>query len=839
MKTVANLYNPHEQSKDELIAGFVVRLNIFNKLFAVVKDSDMRYPEQHYLIEAQRGMGKTTLLLRLSYEIENDAGLNSWLLPLVFKEESYYGINRLFKLWEHCAQLLESKLLLFNGLSQQMQALPIENYERACFALLIEALASQQKKLLLLIDNIGEMFVNFNQQESQRLREVLMTCPQIRLFGASSITLESYFHYKHPFYEFFKKVSLPNLTQQETRDLLLQLATDSDEKQAIEAIINHQVGRVESLRILTGGVVRSIVLLFELFLDDNNGDSIKDLEGVLDRVTPLYQHRMHDLNPLQREIVDAIALQWDAMMPEDIALSSRYELKEVLAVLKELEKLFIIQRVATETSINYYQLQERFFNIWYLMRNAHQSSQAKVLWLVRFLQSWYDTDSLKLRAHRQIKALQQGDYHPKAAYYLAESIAATGQLDEDTQDQLLQKTRAFLAEKDQALMQALSVSDKELFQQAEAFYFDKNYQQVITLLLQIKQKNEIIYFYLGYIYEKIKNYSEAEHYYLIPKEKANASAMFNLALLYENKKQDDEQAEHYYLMAVGKGHPSAMFNLALLYKNKKQDYERAEHYCLMAVEEGHIDAMFNLALLYENQKQDYEQAEYYYLMAAKKGHASAIFNLAWLYENKKKDDEQAEYYYLMAVERGDVKAMVRLALLYENQKQDYMQAERYYLMAVKKGYAVAMICLSWLYFRQQKQQQQAINLVEQAVIKDKEKTYILSCVYLWANQFTKASEQATFFLHEEEYYQEFGQDIIFYLMLLLAKQQYVSVTDYFNTPDKNYQERFKPLYYALLKLTEDPAYQKHPPEIAEPIADILKEIKQLQQDYKFSHKIKN
>jgi hypothetical protein len=53
---------------------------------------------------------------------------------------------------------------------------------------------------------------------------------------------------------------------------------------------------------------------------------------------------------------------------------------------------------------------------------------------------------------------------------------------------------------------------------------------------------------------------------------------------------------------------------------------------------------------------------------------------------------------------------------------------------------------------------------------------------VWANQFEKACETATFFLHEEQAYQAFEQDIVLYLMLLLAKQQYASVDDYFDTP---------------------------------------------------------
>ncbi|MGB8192161.1 MAG: hypothetical protein WCF67_09595, partial [Chitinophagaceae bacterium] len=104
-----NLYNPHEQSKEQLISGFVVRTNTFQRIFDDIKNSKMIYPEQHYLIEGQRGMGKTTLLLRLAYEVENSPGLNQWLIPVILKEEAYYGITKLYKLWEEVARLLSYK----------------------------------------------------------------------------------------------------------------------------------------------------------------------------------------------------------------------------------------------------------------------------------------------------------------------------------------------------------------------------------------------------------------------------------------------------------------------------------------------------------------------------------------------------------------------------------------------------------------------------------------------------------------------------------------------------------------------------------------------------------
>ncbi|MCB9331560.1 MAG: hypothetical protein H6574_10785 [Lewinellaceae bacterium] len=98
----------------------------------------MEVPEQHYLILGRRGMGKTTLLLRLAYEIENDPALNSWLIPIVFNEEEY-GIRRLFNLWERVMALLEQQHPDFRFEESEIQELSAQHpeddaFERALFA---------------------------------------------------------------------------------------------------------------------------------------------------------------------------------------------------------------------------------------------------------------------------------------------------------------------------------------------------------------------------------------------------------------------------------------------------------------------------------------------------------------------------------------------------------------------------------------------------------------------------------------------------------------------------------------------------------------------------------
>lgn len=799
---IANLYNPHEQSKEELIASFVVRQKTFHKLFQVIKRAKMQHPEQHFLIEGQRGMGKTTLLLRLSYEIENDNDLNTWLMPVVLKEEAYYHITHLFNLWEEVAKILANRNAVFASLYQQMDAVYDENrdYERLCFDLLIKALKTHAYKIILFLDNVGEMFKNFNELESHRLREILMTCPYLRIIGATAVTLEASFQYQHAFYEFFKKYRLANLDKTETHNLLLQLAKTYQAEKTIQTIIATQPGRVETLRILTGGVIRTVILLFEIFIDNQNGNAIKDLENILDRVTPLYKHRMDDLAPLQRDVVHSIALQWDAISPDSIAHQTRLKSAQVMTLLEQLEKVFIIQRVPTNTQTDLYYLSERFFNIWYLMRLAPKGSQSKVIWLVRFLESWYNQEELVQRAQKQIRVLKQGDYHPKGAFVFAEALARTGKLDMETEHELKNTTRKYLAETDKNLLAELSPSDKELFEEGMESYWDKEYENATKLLLQVKNQNEDIYLRLVSSFYELKQYDKAEQYYLKTVEKGDVGAINALGVLYQNELNKYQKAEQYYLMAVAKEHVGAMFNLGVLYDEVLKDYAKAEQYYLMAVEKGNVDAMYNLGLLYKNDLENYQQAEQYYLMAKAKKDVDAINNLGVLYQDALKDYPKAKQCYLMAIAKGDVDAMHNLAVLY---------------------------------FEQKKYKQKALKLSKKAVNLKKEKLYIqiLGIIYLWNNLIENSIQTICELLDDNTVVDEYAWYLNTYLMLLIAKQQYQHAMTYFETPDLNLTDRFKPLYYALLYFMGDNNYQKCPPELTDPVNDIIEKIKQMAVDY--------
>ncbi len=272
VKLIANIYNPEQQTRQNLIDGFVVRQATFRRLFDDLRDSPMKHPEQHYLLQGPRGMGKTTMLLRLAYELESDSEICERLIPVLFNEEEY-GLDRLSRFWERVAEILEDKCTEFNGLPEEMDALYSKfpedeaTFERAVFGLLSERLQKAGKKIVLLVDNFGDIFRRFKMPDVQRLREVLQTSSDLRLVAATPTVLNEFYDVKHPFYELFRVMRLSGLNTEEVRTLLYKLA-ESEHEQAVKDILENEPGRVEALRRLTGGVIRTIVLLFEVFVDD-------------------------------------------------------------------------------------------------------------------------------------------------------------------------------------------------------------------------------------------------------------------------------------------------------------------------------------------------------------------------------------------------------------------------------------------------------------------------------------------------------------------------------------------------------------------------------------------
>lgn len=529
-KSYPSVFNPGNQTDNEIVSNFVIRLPEFNDLSKAIKKEKMTKPPQHYMIQAQRGYGKTTLLLRLNIEIKNNRTLKKWLVPVLFDEEQY-RVRSLVNLWEEIIETLADENESFQELLDKMESLSDKDFsEENVFNLLIKELVKLKKKILVLIDNFGDMIQKFTRKENQRLREVLITCNKIRFIGASSTVLEFYYNYKEPFYDFFKVISLEELNRNETIQLLKQLG-ETYKSEEIFRIIENQPERIDALRQLTGGVPRTIVMLYKIFVDEENGDSFNDLEMLLDKVTPLYKHRLDNLSKQQQVIIDAIAQNWDAINTKEIAAKTRMQSKAVSAQLKQLENSQLIKKIPTSTKNFLYQINERFFNIYYLMRLGKRKNRNRVLWFVKFLLIWCDIEELIKRTEKHIEALKSHQLDCKFIYFMSESLARTP-IPIDLQDRLIKGTRKVLVGNENQLENDISLSHLEVLEKVKVLLEANRIPDAMRLLINDGMTQEKVYHFVGEYFREIKqNYILAKKYFQLALETGEYFAYLDLALI--------------------------------------------------------------------------------------------------------------------------------------------------------------------------------------------------------------------------------------------------------------------------------------------------------------------
>lgn len=756
-------YTPDEIDEKEFLAKFVVRNHDFDDVFDDIKSSDYTVPGQHFIIVGQRGQGKTTLLRKIKLAVQTEPTLADLLIPIKFSEEQYQ-IRSLSRLWEEIADYLQCTAEDdFACIHDDMEShFDDADYELKSFSYLEKAVKAKNKKLLLLIDNIDELLGKLKEKEQRRLREILLTSPTLKIVGGSTKMLEQHFDYGKPFYEFFKIIKLIGLNKQECFDFLASMG-DEQQKKKIALIIKNTPERIETLRRLTGGVPRTIVMLFDIFVDDG-GNAFDDLLKILDDATPLYKHRMDDLPDTLQDITHTIAMNWDGISTKEIAKKTRLESKTVSAQLKQLETKYGIVESISIGKNKIYKIEERFFNIWYLMRFGRKKDRQKVEWLVNFLTSWCNPADLERRAKDFMTAIRSGKMQESYVYHMCEALSYAG-LDINTEHEMKESTKAYLTSKNSSFVNELSASDKEIIIEAQQLYSEKKTDEAIKLLITSQKNSAEILFFTGYLYASDGSFNKAEHYYLQSIERGASHAIFGLALLYHREDRLDE-AEKYYLIAAKNNDINALFNLGNIYKQQGR-FEQSESYFIKAGELGESEAYLSLGELYR-ENDSFEKAITCYLKAFEKGHSTALLSLGYLYQEQGQLDQAVDCF-LKAAENGNNDALFNLGLFYSkqgklNKARDYFlraaengdndallnlgnasreqgnleEAESYYLQAAESGILDALFNLGTFYLMQNKLDKAEVYYMKAAENGDHDALLNLGGLYLKQRKIDKA-----------------------------------------------------------------------------------------------------
>ncbi|MCK5665851.1 MAG: hypothetical protein KAI17_20325, partial [Thiotrichaceae bacterium] len=155
--------------------------------------------------------------------------------------------------------------------------------------------------------------------------------------------------------------------------------------------------------------------------------------------------------------------------------------------------------------------------------------------------------------------------------------------------------------------------------------------------------------------------------------------------------------------------------------------------------------------------------------------------------------------------------------------------------AIESGNNKALNNLSWFYFEQAKYMNKSIQLITQSYSDKKNyyNTHTLAIVLLWAEQFSKSYEKFLQWLEYDDILEK-EEEITIYLTLLMAKGQLYKAKEFFEIPEYDLINRYKPVWYALMNLMQDEfpnEIKKMGGELKESVDEILFKIDTLQEKY--------
>ncbi len=431
------LYNPALLSKEELKETFVARQNTLNKLVDHISKHKQGDPCRHVIIVGPRGMGKTTLGLRVLHEIEDRPNLSGTWQPVPFNEESY-GIGDAAEFWistlDHLSHAVNDEV--WSEYSKKISASEPDGKALEAYALdaLSEYLNESQKRLVLFVENID---ILFGQMKSERdfhaLRAALMTNSRALLLGTANSAFSGISRYSDPFYGFFHLIRLRGLTGCEAAQLVETIASRSNDSN-LGADLPLACGRIEAVRRLTGGNPRSIVMAAQILVEASSKPA-DVLERVIDEQTPYFKARIEELPVQARKVFSELADGWRPMLARDVAVASRLGTSQASAQLRVLiDRGYVKEVNLAGESRTRYELCDRFFNIYYLYRLS-RGKREKLRQFVEFLYDLFGAPSVRIICLESLRIIGTTQYTPSETGELLSTLANKIIRDEELADQ--------------------------------------------------------------------------------------------------------------------------------------------------------------------------------------------------------------------------------------------------------------------------------------------------------------------------------------------------------------------------------------------------------------------
>ena len=399
-------YNPGLRGDEELIRSFVVRQTELALILETIRENTGS-SNQHLLVVGPRGSGKTTLVRRVAAELRSEPDFKGWY-PLVFAEESYL-VTSAGELWLealfHLGEQTQDER--WRGAYEELRQGQDETQllDRA-LAKLMDFADENECRILLVVENLNMLLGQQMRGSSDwNLRHTLQNEPRIMLLGTATNRFDEIDSVNNAWFELLAIRNLRPLDLEECRALWKVVAgADLAER------------RSRPIQILTGGNPRLLTIMGEFAAGRSFRDLMSQLVQLVDNHTEYFKSYLDGLAPAERKIFVAMLDIWDPASAGDIAEKTRMRANKASSLLGRLVNRGAVSVFKSEGRKKYYQVTERLYNVYYLMRRrAHPASRVEAA--IRFMINFYDEEKLVSATARLaaeacgLPAAQREDHH--------------------------------------------------------------------------------------------------------------------------------------------------------------------------------------------------------------------------------------------------------------------------------------------------------------------------------------------------------------------------------------------------------------------------------------------
>lgn len=379
-------HNPAFLTEEELRDSFVVREAERDAVLEIVREN-RGGTNQHILVIAARGMGKTMLVHRAALAVRDDEELSKRWLPIVIAEEKY-DVASAGELWlEVLGQAARSPLADGRRWAEAYERLrtitDAKSLHDQALARLRELADEEGLRLLVVAENLNMIFDEQAQGEmGWDLRDTLLNEPRIMLLATATVRFDEVKDTANALFDLFREIVLEPLSTAECVTLWRRVTGKEMSEQ-----------RIRPMEILTGGNPRLLAVLATFSAGRSFRELMADLIELVDDHTTYFKANVEVLPPLERRVFVTLADIWDPAGAREVSRRARMDVNKASVFLKRLVGRGVVTEVDRKGRKIFYQITERLYNIYHLMRQRSTPSE-RARAVIEFMARYYECDEI-------------------------------------------------------------------------------------------------------------------------------------------------------------------------------------------------------------------------------------------------------------------------------------------------------------------------------------------------------------------------------------------------------------------------------------------------------------